>query len=67
MRLKKLPFKKGDNNLIVTFESPIVFTRVGDGWTRFGGSLFKQEGYRAILFRMPKISFYWRESRDSDF
>ena len=65
--MMKLPIKKGENNLIVTFESPIVFTRVGDGWTKFGDSWFKQEGYRAILFRIPKISFYWGGNYDSDF
>jgi len=66
MRMLKLPFKKGDNNLIVTFKSPIVFTKVEDSWTRFGDSYFKPEGYRAILLRMPKIVFYWGDY-DSDF
>jgi len=62
----KLPIKKGKGNLIVKFESPIVFTRVEDGWTRIGDSYYKPYGYGAILFRMPKIVFYWGDY-DSDF
>jgi len=62
----KLPIEKGKDNLMLRFESPIVFRMVGDGWTRFGDSYHKEKGHRAILFRVPKIVFYWVD-HDTDF
>jgi len=50
----------------IRFESPIIFTRVDDGWTMIGETRMKQEGYRAVIFRLPRISFYWSQY-DSDF
>jgi hypothetical protein len=56
----KLPILKGNDNLIISFGSPILFIRVECNWR------IRFTGYKAVLFRMPRISFYWG-SYDSDF